>query len=458
MTSSSPLHGRRNTSSGGEQRNSSSRGERRNSSPGNERRNSSSCGSRTPVYFPYSPSPDVSTGMESRSRLDPVKAAARSVAGAFLTCFAPPEKETWPGLGYCGESRHSSDASIPNGKRNQGSRRETQFSSNLAAPDREPGSLSISIEKIRKATKNFSTSLKIGQGGFGAVYKGKLDGVPVAIKRAKKSIYDISSGLEFKSEIQTLAQVEHLSLVKFYGYLEHDDERIVIVEYVPNGTLREHLECIHGTTLDLATRLDIATDVAHAITYLHMYTDRPIIHRDIKSSNILLTENYRAKVADFGFARLAADGDATHVSTQVKGTAGYLDPEYLKTYQLTEKSDTYSFGVLLVELVTGRRPIEPKRVLDQRITPKWAMKKFHEGKANEILDPNLEQTAANHLAVEKILELTLQCLAPRRQSRPSMRRCAEILWSIRKDHRDLSAPDFRSFSTSSRRSASVSDK
>uniref|UniRef100_A0A9I9EBV2 non-specific serine/threonine protein kinase n=1 Tax=Cucumis melo TaxID=3656 RepID=A0A9I9EBV2_CUCME len=213
---------------------------------------------------------------------------------------------------------------------------------------------------------------------------------------------------------------------------------------------------IHGTVLDLATRLAIATDVAHAITYLHMYTDRPIIHRDIKSSNILLTENYRAKVADFGFARLAADGDATHVSTQVKGTAGYLDPEYLKTYQLTEKSDIYSFGVLLVELVTGRRPIEPKRELEQRITPKWAMKKFSEGEASAILDPNLEQTEANHLAVEKILELALQCLAPRRHSRPSMRRCAEILWRIRKDHRDLSAPDFRSFSTNSQRSASIS--
>ncbi|XP_023522269.1 calmodulin-binding receptor-like cytoplasmic kinase 2 [Cucurbita pepo subsp. pepo] len=459
MTSSSPWHGgeRRNSSSSGERRYSSSSGERRNSSSVSERRNSCSRGSRSP-YLSYLPSPDVSAGMESRSRLNPVKAAARSVAGAFITCFTPPEKETSPGFGIGREFRHSSDASSHNSKRNQGSRRETHFSSNLAAHDREPGSLRISIEEIRKATKNFSASSKIGQGGFGAVYKGKLDGVLVAIKRAKKSVYDNNLGGEFQSEIQTLAQVEHLNLVKFYGYLEHEDERIVIVEYVPNGTLREHLECIHGTTLDLATRLDIATDVAHAITYLHMYTDRPIIHRDIKSSNILLTENYRAKVADFGFARLAADGDATHVSTQVKGTAGYLDPEYLKTYQLTEKSDTYSFGVLLVELVTGRRPIEPKRVLDQRITPKWAMKKFHEGKANEILDPNLEQTAANHLAVEKILELTLQCLAPRRQSRPSMRRCAEILWSIRKDHRDLSAPDFRSFSTSSRRSASVSDK
>lgn len=214
------------------------------------------------------------------------------------------------------------------------------------------------------------------------------------------------------------------------------------MEYVPNGTLREHLDAVHGGHLDLGARLDIAIDVAHAVTYLHMYTDHPIIHRDIKSSNILLTENLRAKVADFGFARLGVtETGVTHVSTQVKGTAGYLDPEYLRTYQLTEKSDVYSFGVLLVEMISGRRPIEPKREIKERITPKWAMQKFMDGNAIHTLDPNLPQNPATNLALEKTLELALQCLAPTKQGRPSMRRCAEILWSIRKDYRELLASD-----------------
>ncbi|CAK9134390.1 unnamed protein product [Ilex paraguariensis] len=322
-------------------------------------------------------------------------------------------------------------------------------SSNNSTQMRVPGSVKFTLAEIYQATRNFSPSFKIGQGGFGTVYKGRLeDGTIVAVKRAKKSAYDKHLGVEFQSEVQTLAQVEHLNLVKFYGYLEHEDERIVVVEYVPNGTLREHLDCTHGNVVDLAARLDIAIDVAHAITYLHTYTDHPIIHRDIKSSNILLTNNLRAKVADFGFARLAADSDsgATHVSTQVKGTAGYLDPEYMRTYQLTEKSDVYSFGVLLVELVTGRRPIEPKSELKERITARWAMKKFAHGDAILILDPKLERTAANSLALEKILELASQCLAPHRQNRPTMKKCAEILWSIRKDYRELSAADIHSLS------------
>uniref|UniRef100_A0A0D9VPK5 non-specific serine/threonine protein kinase n=1 Tax=Leersia perrieri TaxID=77586 RepID=A0A0D9VPK5_9ORYZ len=303
-----------------------------------------------------------------------------------------------------------------------------------------PGSTKFSLPEIQKATKNFSPNLKIGQGGSGTVYKGQLnDGTLVAVKRAKKNVYDKHMGREFRNEIETLQCIEHLNLVRFHGYLEFGGEQLIIVEYVPNGNLREHLDCVNERLLEFSLRLDIAIDVAHAITYLHTYSDQPVIHRDIKSSNILLTNNCRAKVADFGFAKLAPT-DASHVSTQVKGTAGYLDPEYLRTYQLTEKSDVYSFGVLLVELITGRRPIEPRRTIVERVTAKWAMEKFVEGNAIQTLDPNLEATDAINLAVEKMYELALQCLATTKRNRPSMRRCAEILWSIRKDYRELDIP------------------
>ncbi|MBA0578741.1 hypothetical protein Gorai_021014 [Gossypium raimondii] len=232
---------------------------------------------------------------------------------------------------------------------------------------------SFSFEDICKATANFSPENKIGEGGFGTVYKGRLkDGSLVAVKRAKKDKYDQGLPQQFKNEILTLSKIEHLNLVRLFGYLEHKDEQIIVVEYVGNGNLREHLDAVRGNGLEIAERLDIAIDVAHAITYLHTYTDPPIIHRDIKASNILITEKLRAKVADFGFARLATeDPTATHISTQVKGTAGYVDPEYTRTYQLTDKSDVYSFGVLLVELMTGRYPIESKKPVKERVTVRW---------------------------------------------------------------------------------------
>ncbi|GLU00735.1 hypothetical protein SLE2022_180810 [Rubroshorea leprosula] len=406
--------------------------------------------------FPYFPgfSESSSSSRRSSSRRNPVSVAARSVAGVILDCFTPPETTN---------SKKFPDAvefkapSVNLGSARGGSRssnRGIYVSSYNSTHGREPGTVKFTIEEIYKATRNFSPAFKVGQGGFGTVYKGTLnDGTLVAIKRAKKIVHNNKHlGVEFQSEIKTLAQVEHLNLVKFYGYLEHQDERIVVVEYVSNGTLREHLDCLHGKVLDLAARLDVAIDVAHAITYLHMYTDHPIIHRDIKSSNILLTEKFRAKVADFGFARLAADTDsgATHVSTQIKGTAGYLDPEYMRTYQLTEKSDVFSFGVLLVELVTGRRPIESKRELKERVTTRWVMKKFNEGDVISTLDPKLDWTAENNLAIEKILELSFRCLAPRRQNRPTMKTCAEVLWGIRKEFRELCALDVHSLSTSSK--------
>ncbi|XP_010935770.3 LOW QUALITY PROTEIN: calmodulin-binding receptor-like cytoplasmic kinase 2 [Elaeis guineensis] len=410
-------------------------------------RSSVPAGRKTPDRWDLSQSSAASAGSKSSTVNWAVVKIVRSIGSCFgpwvtgsptaksLKSFTSPPST--PSGSMHGDSCDSRSRRSSRGTYSSGYSRK--YSGTYTTSQKEPGNMSFTLAEIQRATKNFSPFLKIGQGGFGTVYKGTLDdGTLVAVKRAKKSLYDTHLSVEFQSEIKILARVEHLNLVRFFGYLEYEDERIVVVEYVPNGTLREHLDCLNGKHLDLAARLDVAIDVAHAVTYLHTYTDHPIIHRDVKSSNILLTETLRAKVADFGFARLGANEiGVTHVSTQVKGTAGYLDPEYLKTYQLTEKSDVFSFGVLLVELITGRRPIEAKRELKERITAKWAMKKFTEGNAIRTLDPNLPHNPATNLALEKILELALQCLAPTRQSRPSMRRCAEILWNIRKDYREL---------------------
>ncbi|CAA6655484.1 unnamed protein product [Spirodela intermedia] len=361
-------------------------------------------------------------------------AATAPALAAIGGCFSPPETELeGTSRNYSGffKTSHSDDQQRRRQHRRQ--REAAVPEGNISGRQRrhEDGARRPAVfhGEIYRATKNFSPACKIGQGGFGTVYRGTLaDGTLVAIKRAKKSIHDKHLGVEFKSEIQILACIEHLNLVRFYGYLEHEDERVVVIEYVPNGTLREHLDGLRGDFLDLTSRLDIAIDVAHAVTYLHMYADDPIIHRDIKSSNILLTDNLRAKVADFGFARMTpVDAGVTHISTQVKGTAGYLDPEYLRTYQLTEKSDVYSFGVLLVELMTGRRPIETKREIRERITSNWAIKRFAEGNVLKVLDPNLSPTPATSFALEKVFELA----AP-------MRKCAEVLWAIRKDYRSIS--------------------
>ncbi|CAL1402210.1 unnamed protein product [Linum trigynum] len=303
------------------------------------------------------------------------------------------------------------------------------------------GTQTYSLQEIVKATDKFSAANKIGEGSFGTVYKGRLsDGSLVAVKRGKKNSQDKRLTTEFRNEILTLSKIEHLNLVRLYGYVEHEDEQILLVEYVNNGNLREHLDNRRGTVLEIAERLDVAIDVAHAITYLHMYTDRAIIHRDIKASNILLTDKLRAKVADFGFARLAAeDSKDTHISTQIKGTTGYLDPEYLRTYTLTEKSDVFSFGVLLVELVTGRQPIDQKRSVKEKVTIKWAMQRLRGGDAIMVMDPILRRNPASNRAAEEVLKLAQKCLATMRQSRPSMKECAEVLWRIRKEFREAAA-------------------
>ncbi|XP_010250238.1 PREDICTED: calmodulin-binding receptor-like cytoplasmic kinase 3 [Nelumbo nucifera] len=297
------------------------------------------------------------------------------------------------------------------------------------------GSVHLNMSQIIKATNNFSQSLQIGEGGFATVYQAQLqDGQVVAIKRAKRGQRE-NLRTEFSSEVELLAKIEHRNLVRLLGYVDKGNECVIITEYVPNGTLREHLDGRRGKILDFNQRLEISIDVAHALTYLHLYAEKQIIHRDVKSSNILLTESYRAKVADFGFARLGPnEADRTHISTKVKGTAGYLDPEYLKTYQLTSKSDVYSFGVLLVEIFTGRRPVEPKRAAPkEKITIRWAFQKFNDGDLVALADPLMEEVVSAEV-LTKMFELAFQCAAPTRADRPDMKDVGKKLWGIRMDY------------------------
>ncbi|XVE98405.1 hypothetical protein REPUB_Repub03eG0103900 [Reevesia pubescens] len=296
------------------------------------------------------------------------------------------------------------------------------------------GSVHLNMTQVARATRNFSPALQIGEGGFGTVYKAQLDsGQVVAIKRAKKELFE-NLRTEFSSEVELLAKIEHRNLVKLLGYLDKGNERLIIIEYVPNGTLRDHLDGQRGRILDFNQRLEIAIDVAHGLTYLHLYAEKQIIHRDVKSSNILLTESMRAKVADFGFARLGPmDSDKTHISTKVKGTVGYLDPEYMRTYQLTTKSDVYSFGILLIEILTGRRPVEIRRPVEERVTLRWAFHKYNEGHVVELVDRMMDEVVDAEILV-KIFALAFQCAAPVRNDRPEMKSVGEQLWAIRADY------------------------
>ncbi|XP_062226098.1 calmodulin-binding receptor-like cytoplasmic kinase 3 [Phragmites australis] len=293
--------------------------------------------------------------------------------------------------------------------------------------------LNLSLEHVVKLTHNFSPTLMIGEGYFGKVYRAELqDSHVVAIKRAKKEHF-VSLRAEFSNEIALLKKIEHRNLVQLLGYIDKGNERIIITEYVSNGNLREHLDGQHGLVLGFNQRLEIAIDVAHGLTYLHLYAEKPIIHRDVKSSNILLTEGFRAKVADFGLARTGpTEPDQSQIETGVRGTAGYVDPEYLRTNHLTIKSDVFSYGILLLEILSGRRPIEVRRGSRERITVRWAFEKYNRGNVTDILDPMLTE-AVNEDILNKIFEVAFQCVAPTRDDRPPMKEVVERLWKIRRD-------------------------
>ncbi|XP_031094482.1 probable leucine-rich repeat receptor-like protein kinase At5g49770 [Ipomoea triloba] len=287
----------------------------------------------------------------------------------------------------------------------------------------------FSYDELKKCTNNFSESNEVGSGGYGKVYRGLLStGQVVAIKRAQQG--SMQGGMEFKTEIELLSRVHHKNLVGLVGFCFEQGEQMLVYEFMSNGSLRESLSGRTGIYLDWKRRLRIALGSARGLAYLHDLANPPIIHRDVKSTNILLDENLTAKVSDFGLSKLVSDCTKGHVSTQVKGTLGYLDPEYYMTQQLTEKSDVYSFGVVMLELITAKQPIEKGKYIVREV--KMMMNKDndeHFGLRN-MMDPSIRNATTNLSGFGKFVELAMQCVEESAADRPTMSEAVKALETI----------------------------
>ncbi|XP_028768728.1 wall-associated receptor kinase 3-like [Neltuma alba] len=280
----------------------------------------------------------------------------------------------------------------------------------------------FSEEELKIATNNFDESRILGRGGQGTVYKGILsDNRHVAIKKSRIS-GNHRQIKDFINEVAVLSQINHRNVVKLFGCCLETEVPLLVYEFVDNGTLLEHIDPLKNkNSLSWETRLRIAAETAGAISYLHYAASIPIIHRDIKSTNILLDHNHRAKVSDFGASKLVPL-DETQITTVVQGTLGYLDPEYLFTGQLNEKSDVYSFGVVLVELITGNKAVEFNRPEERNLAMHFASL-MKEDNLRKILDKRVLDVK-NAGQLKEVAFLARRCIRVNGEERPTMKEVA----------------------------------
>ncbi|KAL8100249.1 hypothetical protein AgCh_032481 [Apium graveolens] len=284
------------------------------------------------------------------------------------------------------------------------------------------------LPDIKLATNNFDEELVIGKGGFGIVYKGIIDFGEriVAIKRAKSTSKQRSR--EFLSEIEMLSKFQHSHIVSLIGYCDDGEEMILVYDYMPSGSLADHLHKrvrkgdASLPSLTWVQRLKICIGAAHGLEYLHTGTgiENRVIHRDVKTSNILLDKNLAAKISDFGLSKTGpANQTCTYVSTRVRGTHGYLDPYYVATDRVTSKSDVYAFGVVLFEALCGRPAVDASLDEEQISLAGWAQHCSKEGLLEQIIDPNIKVNISSD-SLNTYVDIAIKCLHTQPKRRPTM--------------------------------------
>ncbi|XVE85579.1 hypothetical protein DITRI_Ditri17bG0101800 [Diplodiscus trichospermus] len=299
----------------------------------------------------------------------------------------------------------------------------------------EAGSMVISIQVLRNVTNNFSEENILGRGGFGTVYKGELhDGTKIAVKRMESGVVSEKGLAEFKSEIAVLTKVRHRHLAALLGYCLDGNERLLVYEYMPQGTLSRHLFDWKDEglkPLEWTRRLTIALDVARGVEYLHGLAQQSFIHRDLKPSNILLGDDMRAKVSDFGLVRLAPVDGKQSVETRLAGTFGYLAPEYAVTGRVTTKVDVFSFGVILMEFITGRRALDETQPEESLHLVTW-FRRMHVNKDTfrKAIDKTIQLDEETLASISTVSELAGHCCAREPYQRPDMSHVVNVLSSL----------------------------
>ncbi|KAG6518094.1 hypothetical protein ZIOFF_021496 [Zingiber officinale] len=346
--------------------------------------------------------------------------------GCF-SCFAAPKEEVVKhNLGKGGvdfkessaaPSSHLGISDKPKARADSDSRKETSISKD--ADSVHIGAQTFTFRELAAATENFRQDCLLGEGGFGRVYKGRLEtGQVVAVKQLDRN--GLQGNREFLVEVLMLSLVHHDNLVNLIGYCADGDQRLLVYEFMPLGSLEDHLHDLTADKepLDWNSRMKIAAGAAKGLEYLHDKASPPVIYRDFKSSNILLSEGYHPKLSDFGLAKLGPVGDNTHVSTRVMGTYGYCAPEYAMTGQLTVKSDVYSFGVVFLELITGRKAIDNTRPPGEQNLVAWARPLFKDRrKFPKMADPLL-QGCYPMRGLYQSLAVAAMCLQEQAATRP----------------------------------------